>query len=383
MRTGLTTVVSFTPTGSDGRALGQYGHLEPATYSWTTPGGCDVLTAVFDRPPRFRNSALDNGRILRAYRGGTSVWEGILDEPSPGEAGWSLQAHGAGTWGNDYGALWGGTWGAGTPDDVVNQAIGRGLRWVNPGIGNPSGMWVGQEMDSATSKVTDVLNMACTKGGLTWMVQTIPRGNVLRVVALPTAATRLLVSGDPVPRSIAEGPTTLYVRYQATWDDPDNNQAATYAVTSVTNAALEASTGRREQTLDISSAGVYTAGQAQGVGNQVMKKFTRAAFTEPFTIRPGSLRNLGGQAVDPGSFFQDGQYGMVCRLLLGDYTPGSDSQTGAPVFLVGAYEWNDAEAIGTVTPAESMRHDFASLMSMIGETLPERTQPTTTAKAGK
>lgn len=382
MRPGLTTVVSFAPSGaaSTGRALAQYGTLSPAVYSWTLPGGCNALSATFARPPRYRTDALDNGRLVRAYRGGAVVWEGILDEAAPGDDGWQITAHGAGAWGNDYQAVWSPPWDATIPDDVVNAAIGRGLDWVNPGIGNPSGMWIGQEMDSATSKVTDVLNMACSKGGLTWIIRTVPRGNVLTVMTLPTAANRLLICTDPVPRSVADAPTRLYVRYQATWDDPDAGTDATYATTYVDNAALDG-TGHREDVLDISSAGVYTAADAQAVGVQAFKQFTRIAFTEPFTVRHGGLRNLGGTPVDPGVFYTDNQYGMVCRVLLADYTPGSDSQLGAPVFLVGAYEWNDAEVTATITAAETVRHDFAGLLSMIAESLPVRTQPA--SKNGK
>lgn len=376
MRPGLTTLVSFTPSYTNGRALGQYGRLDPATYSWVTPGGCDTLSATFSRPPRYRTDALDNGRILRAYRGGAIVWEGILDEPAPGLGGWGIQAHGAGSWGSAYRANWTGTWGTGTPDQIVNNAIGRGLEWINPGIGNPSGMWVGQQTDTGSQTVTDILNMVCYKGGLTWMVRTLPQGNVLSVVPLPTTPNRLLVSADPVPRSIAAGPTTLYIRYQASADDADTNTVATYGLTSVTNSALEASTGRREDFLDLSSAGVYTAGQAQAVGNQAMKQFTRVAFAEPFTVRHGSLRSLGGTLLDPGAFYMDGMAGMVCRLLLADYTPGSDSQLGAPQFLTGGYEWNDADLVGTVTPYEALRHDFSSLLEMVGSSAPDRTGAT-------
>lgn len=379
MRSGLTTVVSFTPSGGNARALGQFGRLTPPTYSWTTPGGCDQLTATFARPPRYRTDALDNGRVIRAFRGGHNVWEGILDEPGPSSDGWAITAHGAGSWANDYQAIWAPPWDTSVPDEVVNNAIAAGLDWVNPGIGSPSGMWIGQEMDSATSKVADVLNMVCGKGGLTWIVRTLPQGNVLSVIPLPTVANRLLISADPAARSVADAPTRLWIRYQATWDDPDNNVEATYGTTYIDKTAL-AGTGHREDVMDISSAGVYTAGDAQGVGYQVFKKFTRVAFTDPFAIRPGSLRNLGGTAVDPGAFYADNQSGMVCRLLLADYTPGTDSQFGAPVFLVGAYEWNDLDVTGTVTPAESMRHDFASMLSSVADDLPVRTQPVSKKK---
>ena len=80
MRPGLTTVVSFAPSGaaSTGRALAQYGSLSPPVYSWTVPGGCDALTATFARPPRYRTDALDNGRLVRAYRGGAIDYAAVV-----------------------------------------------------------------------------------------------------------------------------------------------------------------------------------------------------------------------------------------------------------------------------------------------------------------
>ena len=372
MRPGLTTLVTYRPDGSQPRALAQLGHVSPATYSYTLPGGCNALTATFARPPRYRTDALDPGRILRAYRGGAAVWAGIIDEPVPGDQGWSVSAHGAGTFGNDYRAIWTGTWGTSTVDLVVNNAIGRGLGWVNPGVGSPSGMWVGQVMDSASVSVTDVLNNACTKGSLTWIVSTVPGGNVLSVVPRPTAANRLLVVGSPLGRSVALGPTTLYVRYQTAGDS--GRTAAQYAVTS--SSIPRDGAGRVEDYLDLSSAGAQTATQAQAPASAVLAKFQRVAFTDSMTARHGGLRTLGGAFVDPGCFFTDSTVGMVCKLLLADYTPTADVTVGAPSILVGAYEWNDATLTATITPSESIRHNFSSLMQLIAGNAPHRTRPT-------
>ena len=383
IRPGLTAIVTYTPSYGSARALAQLGRLSPAVYSWSTPGGCDQLSATFARPPRFRTDALDPGRIVRAYRGGTVVWEGILDEPAPGAAGWQITAHGAGGWAQDYLSIWTGLWPTMLPDQTVNAAIARGLGWVNPGIGTPAGMWTGQPQDSGAATIADLLNQMCSKGGLTWIVRTVPGGNILSVLPLPTVPNRMLVSGDPAARSVAAGPTTLYVRYQVTWDSASGKNPATYDVTSVTNTALEASTGRREEMMDISSAGVMTAAAAQAVGSQVLKRFTRVSFTDPFTARGGALQTLGGVAVDPGSFYPDGMTGMVCKLLLADYAPAADSPRGQPSFLVGHYEWDDQALTATITPFESMRHDFTSLLAEAAAEVPVRQQPVTTGKKKK
>jgi hypothetical protein len=373
MRPGLTTLVTYRTDGSQPRALAQLGRLTPATYSFSLPGGSNALSATFARPPRYRTDALDPGRLLRAYRGGAVVWSGILDEPVPGDQGWSISAHGAGTFGNDYRANWTGTWGASSLDLIVNNAISRGLNWVNPGIGSPAGLFVGQSVDSGSVAVTDALNNACSKGGLTWVVNTSDTGqNVLSVVTRPTAANRLLVIGTPLSRSVVLGPTTIFVRYQSGGDSGKNK--ATYGLTS--SSIPRDGAGRVEDYMDLSSAGVYTATQAQAPASAVLQKFQRVAFSEAIAVRAGALRNLGGTAVDPGCYLDGNMTAMVCRLLLADYTPTADVTVGAPSILVGAYEWNDATLTATITPSDSIRHDFSSLMQLIAGSAPHRTRPT-------
>lgn len=320
------------------------------------------------RPPRWRTDALDPGRIVEAYRGGAMVWSGILDEPAPQADGWQITAHGTGVAGNDYRAVWSGTWGTGTPDQAVNNAIAAGLAWRNPGIGSPAGMWMGQQVDSGAQTVTDLLNLVCNKGGLTWGVTTAAFGNTLTVFPLPAAANRLLIAGGPVPRTVATGASTLRIRYQAT---PDTNKhPATYALTSVTDTVREAAQGRTEDYLDISSAGVYTAGQAQAVGAQVLKRFTRAAFTDAFTVRPGALLNMGGAPVDPGAFYVDGIGAMVIRVLLADLGYAGDIARGPVTALVGEYEWDDHACVAAITPFESLRHRWGDLLSVAAESAP-------------
>ena len=135
--------------------------------------------------------------------------------------------------------------------------------------------------------------------------------------------------------------------------------------------------------MDLSSAGVQSAGAAQGVGNQVLKKFTRAGFTGSFTVKYGELMNLGGTRVDPGIFYSDGITAMVCRMLLADFAFTGEVSRGPVNLLVGAYEWNDAERVATVTPADSLRHDFSSLMQAAVDDVPVRTQPVAKKKKGK
>lgn len=367
MRPGLTTLVTYRPDGTVPRFLSELAHVGPATYSFTTPGGCQDLTATVYKSPDWRTDAMDPGRILKAYRGGLLVWSGILDEPQPTTTGWNLSAHGMGVLGQDYRAVWTGTWGTSTPDQVVNNAIIAGLPWVNPGIGSPAGMWMGQQVDSASQTVTDMLNLICTKGGLTWEVTTQSGGNYLSVFALPTTPNRLLVAGGPVGRNVTAGATMIRIRYQTAADSSKHAPAA-YALTSVEDTTRAAQQGHTEDYMDLSSAGAQTAGQAQAVGNAVLQRFTRAAFTDPFQVRYGHLLNMGGAAVDPGVFYSDGIGAMVCQLMLADLGYAGDIARGPMRFLVGQYQWDDSACIATITPFESINHNWPTLLSVAAQT---------------
>lgn len=370
------------PGGGQPLSLAHLGHMSPATYSWVTPGGCDQLSLTYFKPARVRSQALDPGRLVYAYRGGSIVWRGILDEPTVTGNGWNITAHGTGGWGTDYRAIYSVAWGTGVFNDAVDQAITRGLGWVrDTNIGAVANIWTGQQVDSASQTIVDLLNLGCSKGGLTWSVTADPRGNLLSVYALPTAPNRILIATAPASQSIAAGPDALYLRYQ---NSPDvSTTPATFATTSVVQQSLIDAQGRREDYSDLSSAGQLSAGSAQGVGNQVLKRFTRAGFTDPFTIRYGQLTNMGGTPVDPGVFYSDGLSAMVCQVILSDFAFSGEVTRGPVNLLMGSYQWDDGARVGTLTPFNSVRHDFGSLMQAALDAIPPRTQPIQKKKKGK
>jgi hypothetical protein len=370
MDRGLTQLVSFTPNGTQGIALANIGLVAPAKYSFVTPGGCDQLSTTFYKPVRNRSEALNPGRLILAYRGGHVVWTGTLDEPGPSDNGWALTAHGSGAWGNDYRAVYSVSWGTGVFNDAVDQAITRGLGWIRgTDIGAVSGVWAGQKVDSAAQSITELLNLACTKGGLTWQVTNRSRGQVLQVFPLPTTPNRLLISTQPVGQSIASGPNKIYLRYQSTADT--TKLAAAYATTSVSNSAAINKQGLREDFTDLSSAGVQTSGAAQTVGNNVLKRFTRAGFADAFTVKHGELTNMGGTAVDLGTYHEHSTPTLI-KVLLTDFAFGGEVTKGPITFMVGAYEWDDDARIATITPFESIRHDFGSLLQVAVDAMPHR-----------
>ena len=159
-----TQVVSYKPDGTDRRWFGSAGHVNQLKYSWATPGGCDQLSFNLMVEPNVRTQILDPGRIVEAYRGGGKIWEGILAEAVPTPQGWQVTATGAGQYGANYLAAYTSMWPTSQPDQSVNAAISRGMRWTNLGFGTP-GMWLG-----ASGTATH------PSGGATLASTTIPAG---------------------------------------------------------------------------------------------------------------------------------------------------------------------------------------------------------------
>jgi hypothetical protein len=361
------------PSPTSPKWLGSIGHVSALKYSFTCPGGPDHMSCLLRLPPDYRTDALDPGRVVQVFRGANCVWEGKLDEPQPATEGWMVGAHGAGTYGADFTAIWS-TWNA---DDPVNQAIGRGLRWANPGIGTPLGIYLSQQVDSGAQTVTAFLNLLCSGGALTWMV--IPPG-VSSIPALPWQLAvfglpadvygtpqyppgRLLISHTPVPRTITADINTLILRYQKTADVQATSTAqakpATYATVTVTQAASVRRHGPMEYYADLSSAGVITAAQAAAIGNNILAKYVRASFAGPFTVGPGQLLNAGGNPVDLGCE----KAGTIVQLMVTDAPYGGEIAAAPLIFMTGQYEFDDDTDTGTLTPLQGARRDLSAVIS--------------------
>jgi hypothetical protein len=356
-------VRTMRPDGSDRRYLGAAGPVTGLRYSFSLPGGCDQMSLLLGAEPDRLIQALKPGRITEVVLGGSVVWDGKLDKPSPGADGWQVSAHGSGTWGSDFTADYSGAWGAAAFDTCLNNAISSGLGWVNPGISGVSGLWAGQAPDSGSLMIDALLNQGCAHGGLTWYVRRQADQDLLQLVPLPTAPTRLLVCADPVAPSTDATINRIKLRYQSAPDLSPAGSPATFALTSVSDQASIDAHGPMETYVDLSSAGVMTAGNAQAVGSFVLQRFQGAALAGPFTARPGQLLTLGGQPAELGAFWQGTDGAMVCRLLLADQGYGGEVGPGPTSFLAGGYDYDeDAQAV-SITPFASLRQDFAAFLA--------------------
>ena len=143
---------------------------------------------------------------------------------------------------------------------------------------------------------------------------------------LPTVVNRLLVCTDPVARTLGGDINTIQIRYQTTADDTDQRAPPPRTPPPpCQNAASVTAHGVIETYIDLSSAGVMSAGAAQAVGTKVLAIYQRASFAGPFTARYGQLTTTGGVPVDPGT----DQAGTVVKLILTDF--GFGGEVHAPV----------------------------------------------------
>jgi hypothetical protein len=372
LRPGTSEIVSWTQQMTNPVWLSHLGHVSGLTYSWAMPGGCDQMSATLAIAANVRYPALNPGRILQIYRGSHLTWEGTLTEPQPpgtgGTGGWSLSATGAGNYGTAYLAYYTGTWPSTLPDLAINNAITRGMRWMNPGQNGIPGLWLGAEVDPAGQTITDLLTLCCTYGGLTWYVTTNNYGNTLNITALPVKPTRLLTVSTPQGRSLGGDYNRIYEKYVITADNTTSGAAEVDGITASQNMASGLLYGNTETYIDLTQAGVMSAATAQGYGTAMLQQFVHASWAGPLPAGPGDLMTLGGQAVDLGT----DQCGTVIQPVLTDYAYGGEVNMATPVsFLVGNYSYDDDTLTASITPFQALDTSLPNLLGAASATLPQ------------
>lgn len=392
------------PEPMNGVWYGQLGNMQGINYEYACPGGPSTLTFLLAKPASFRHPAMDPGRIIQAFRGASCIWEGIQQEPSPSATGWTITAQGAGTYGGNFTAMYDPpNW---KPDQVLNQAIGRGLRWAIPeAIGKPTGIYLGQAQDSGSMAISDFMNLLCTGGGLYWSVEPpsgskIPAGpwNIrLRqfpsdLNGNPTAQTattatswnvqewqrtdlkaklkRLppdlyIVNTNPVPRTVSNDYNTLVIKYMSKADKVATSTVkaspAVYKTSVVDNPASVARHGRNEYYLDVSASGVMSSGEVEWMGHQILLHYVRANWASDFTVQPGELINNGGVPVDLGANW----CGKVAAVQVDNAAFGGEVGVGTITFLISKYAFDDDTQTATIGPYQSQKTDISSIINML------------------
>lgn len=396
---GIVTV----PMPMSPRWLGTTGHVQSLVMDWSIPGGPTQATFTLAAPPDYRTDALNPGRILQGFRGGSCIWEGILTEPVPSATGWQVTANGAGTYGASFAAVYDGPnhWAS---DNAMWKAAGRGLHWQHDGFGKPATIYYGTQQDSGSLTITDWLNLLCTEGSLYWSVEP-PAGNavpapphVIRLRPLPPNINanpltsdfsapqqydiddwqrtdlkgkllRLppdlyIVNTTPVARTIHDGYNTLILKYLVSPDTTGTSTtiatAAQYSYTVVDNPGLVAGNGRVEYYVDLTvDNNVLTEKQATAIGKRILQRYVNLNWTQAFQVMPGQLLNNGGAPVDLGC----GHAGKIASVQVMSDAFGGDAALSPATFTIGTYSYDDDTQTATVTPYQAPATDIASVIA--------------------
>jgi hypothetical protein len=367
---GSSQVAVAAPGSSNWMWLGTLGQVTALTYSYVCPGGCDKMSMTIMVPASFRTQLFNPGWQVRITRGGHQVWDGKLDEPQPSASGWTLTAVGTGNLGQNFTAYYSvdDVFPVDEPDEILNRAIARGLPWGNPGYNSSpiaSQFWMGQATDPGSQTVAAFLNLICTRGGLTWYVNSQPGGlyglDDLQIFPLPTVPNRLLVCTSPVARTLGGDINVIVARFMTGSDDTTTSPptVATYNVLAVQNAASVTAHQAIETYVDLSDAGVLTVTQVQAICNNIFQLYQRASFAGPFEASYGQLLNTGGAPIDPGT----DQAGTVLRLILTDWGLGGEVQPGPITVICGSYSWDDYRQVATISPMQTLDMSLTGMLS--------------------
>lgn len=344
----MAEVVAFGPTGIR-YWLSDIGDVSDLQWSTTWPGGCAEASWSMDLSPDAAHPALRNGAKVQILDGTVPVWTGRLSEPAHGEP-WTLNAKGPASLASNYLCLDSGGNTTSVPQVAVDQAILRGLPWVDPG-GLSGAAFTASTTTVDLNTVSSLLDAYATSLGQRWGVFA---DGLLVVAADATAPTWHL---DPVTALMGTADedyvTDIYARYVSAVTAPtDGSQPVptAWAIAHVSDAAAADRYGRREASLDLTPLGRLTATAATNMAQgRLTLGAARIGFTEPLTVSRDELARPGGV---PGGFEQvragqvvrcfrvansDGNVlpGTTQDILLGEvrYRDGDDSIYLAPVGL--------------------------------------------------
>jgi hypothetical protein len=367
-KTDASQVITYGPDGeSSPRIMGQAGDVSGLSYGYAWPGGASSATFSLLREPGPVFDAIKLGRVMRIFRGGGQIFEGILTAPVAVSSGWTITAQGNGTYGDNFMAVWT-TW---NQNDAINQAIARGLRWTNPGL-SATGLYLGQQEASGSQTISAFMAALITYGAYLWGVDQYGNLSTWPLPVPPYTPDRIIVAQAPAGRTITAAVDSVFLNYQVTadptttsssgTDTTSSTTAATNALTSVSNAAEIAEYGTLEQYADLSAAtGIATAGAAQAIGNSLLSTYQKANFTTSFTVMPGQLLTMGGVPIDLGT--EKDQH--VYQVWIYDGSFGGEIYPSPMCFPGGAVNFTDDTQALVITPFQSVDSTFSSLVTAV------------------
>lgn len=328
-------VYSDAPQGGDRVWLDGLGIITGLTFSTAYPGGADAASWNFLVPEAFEHRALTPGRRIEILNGASRCWKGRLQEPTPGTP-WNCAAVGIGTEAANWRAFAPTSNNALALNEVVDQAIARGLQWTRSATLPTE---AGTNQASASMTVADAMSQVADDNNQYWKVDN--RGAVT-LGSAPASPTHLFYAVDTAGARTLNGfVTTLYLHYT------DSTSKTVKTVVS-TNAAAALKFGPLEDEYDLTGVGTMAAGHAQQYSDALLAKLTpKTYFSDQYTATYGQVCSLGGQPVDLATIAA----GIMIRV---HYVTPSDTgelaHADAANVLIGATEYDSDTDTLTLTP---------------------------------
>lgn len=283
--------------GGDRIWLDSLAVVQGLRYSNTYPGGACTASWQMNLNARAQHRAWAPGRLVGITAGASTIWRGALDNPQRGTV-WQFQAIGSASDAKRFLAIPGTSGNALNLSEILPNANTRGLGWTLPGSypsitsTSPSGsMYV----DEAIAEV-----IASQSTPNYWQLDA--KFN-LTIAAAPTSPSNILLATTPGGgRTLDAFVTDVTVVYQS----------ATGVISTQTVSATSRPFGRFEAELDITAQGLIPDAQAVSAGQAYLaQNGARAKFTDAFTVTPGQLLTMGGQAVDLATFGPGGLFNVI------------------------------------------------------------------------
>lgn len=241
-------------------------------WSTTYPGGDSEWSCDLSFDPTRDHLGLKLGRKLVIAKGGATRFQGSLDQAERGQP-WQLSGQGLAVIGGAFTAV-DSSGNANTLNNIVDQAITRGLPWTRPSSLTSAG--------TAASGSKTIAQSLADVGKALGTVWSLSARGALTMAAPPTAPSYILQTAQPL-NPVVTGLTQAVGQYQST--------STATATKTASDSDAQDEYGKREGRYDMTGLGVITATNATTyLTNWLDANIAHKTYTDPITVAAGQLR---------------------------------------------------------------------------------------------
>jgi hypothetical protein len=343
-----------TTVGGVDYVLGDIGHTSGGRWSTTWPGGCESASVLIDIAPTAYSAAFSQGADFAVWDGPKRIWTGYVKEFEPPTFDGPARIHARGfyTLAGEYLALAAdGLTPTSTPQTAVNEAINRGLPWVNAATLSTSPFSSAEQTVELNTLAALLEEYLASIGQRAW----VDEDRTLRVAADPTTPRWFFNNAEPL-RGVADDDyvTHLYGRYVSALTEGEPSAWAT-----VKAGGAETGAKRREQPLDLRDLGFYASSSTpQAITTAELGLIgARYGYTSAAVPAHGELLTEGGA---PGRLGHVKAGEMFRAFTVADMTGRVQAGLTADV-VIGRTEYEDGADTVTLTPMDLAPRTFGAI----------------------